>query len=267
MSELDLPGMIREAMSHLRTPVSLCKVCDLPEYSDPEWISAAYELGLPTDGSWVAKKYWEYTHLLYGLRRLGCIQPDAQALSVGCGVEPPLFYLTNHIARVVGIDLFEGDLADVPENIGKYAPMPYREDRLKLVRMNGCKLRFPRKSFDFVFSLSSIEHFGGHKAAALAMREIARVLKPGGIAAIATEIILSDVGHPEFFRLPELREYVIHSSKLQLIEKIDLTISDSLKEHFVHVSDVESPLYLLIHFGETPNVAPFTSVMLFMTKP
>jgi len=267
MQELDLPHLIREARSRLRTPVPLCKVCDLPEYNDPDWLSAASALGLPTDGTWVAKKYWEYTHLLYGLRQLNCIQPNARALSVGCGSEPHLFYLTNHIAQVVGIDLFNGELADILEHPEKYTMMPHHLERLQLVRMNGCRLEFPDNSFDFVFSLSSIEHFGGHKAAAQAMREIGRVLKPGGVAAIATEFIPVGVKHPSYFCWADLHQYVIRPSKLQLVGSIDLSISDSLKEHYVHVRDVRSPLYLLVHDGESPHTVPFTSVMLFMVKP
>ena len=266
MPELDLPGMVREARACLQTPVPLCKVCDLPEYSDPEWLSAASALGLPVDGTYVAKKYWEYTHLLYGLRRLNCIQPNATALSVGCGAEPHLFYLANHIAKVIGIDLFEGDLLDVLEHPEKYATMPYPPERLKLLRMDGCELKFPDNSFDIVFSLSSIEHFGDHHASARAMHEIGRVLKPGGIAAIATELILADENHPEFFNWTDLQAYVIHPSNLELVEEVNLSVSDVLREHYVHVGDVGSPLYLVVHYGEPPHTVPFTSVMMFMTK-
>jgi SAM-dependent methyltransferase len=262
-------NLVREARSRLHTPVPICKICDLPEYNDADWLSAASAMGLPTDGTYCTKKYWEYTQLLYGLRRLKCLQSNARALSVGCGREPHLYYLTNHIAEVVGIDLLQGD-SGVPKDIirhpEKYSPMPYQRGRLKLMRMDGRRLQFPSNSFDIVFSLSSIEHFGGHEAAAQAMREIGRVLKPGGVAAIATELIITDAKHPEFFCWSDLLEYVIRPSNLQLVEQVDVSISESLKEHFVHVSEIESPLYLLVHWGNPPNTVPFTSVMLFMTK-
>ena len=42
-----------------------------------------------------------------------------------------------------------------------HAPFPYREDRLEVVYADARELPFPDESFDVVFSLSSIEHFGG----------------------------------------------------------------------------------------------------------
>ena len=49
------------------------------------------------------------------------------------------------------------------------------------------ELPFPDGAFDVVFSLSSIEHFGGPRDVARAAREMGRVLKPGGHAFVVTE--------------------------------------------------------------------------------
>ena len=46
--------------------------------------------------------------------------------------------------------------------------------------MNGRNLLFEDESFDVVFSISSIEHFGGHKEAARSVREMVRVFSPAG---------------------------------------------------------------------------------------
>src|SRR5215217_4521180 len=75
--------------------------------------------------------------------------------------------------------------------IKKYAPYPYKENALTAMRMDGTKLEFDNDLFDVAFSFSSIEHFGGerHSGALKSMKEIERVLKPGGIAIIATEYI------------------------------------------------------------------------------
>jgi SAM-dependent methyltransferase len=260
--------MVWAARPLLQTPVKLCKVCDLPEYSDREWLSAAIAIGVPHEGTYVTKKYWEYTHVLYGLRRLGCLRSDARVLSVGCGVEPPMYYLTSYVASVVGIDLFDDSVGDAVDNPAKYAPgFPHRLDRLKLIRMNGRKLEFSDSSFDVVFSLSSIEHFGGHEGSAEAMGEVGRVLKPGGVAAIATEFILTDASHPEFFNRADLDEYVIEASGLELVEPLDVTMCESLVRTYVHISETASPLFLRVHYGESPNNVPFTSVMLFLRKP
>ena len=76
----------------------------------------------------------------------------------------------------------------------QYAPFDYRADRLSFMRMDGRALSFPDDEFDVVYSLSSIEHFGGLSGASQAMREMARVLKPGGVLVVATEYILSGPG-------------------------------------------------------------------------
>ena len=68
-----------------------------------------------------------------------------------------------------------------------HAPFPYREDRLEVRYMDGRELAFPDASFDVVFSVSSIEHFGGPRDIARAARELGRVLRPGGHAVIITE--------------------------------------------------------------------------------
>ena len=67
--------------------------------------------------------------------------------------------------------------------------------------MDGTKLAFRDETFDIAYSFSSIEHFGGksHSGALACMRETERVLKPGGLAVIATEYILNDKKHYEFF--------------------------------------------------------------------
>jgi ubiquinone/menaquinone biosynthesis C-methylase UbiE len=92
--------------------------------------------------------------------------------------------------------------------------------------MNALDLRFADESFDFVWSLSSIEHFGSHAAAADAMREMARVVRPGGIVAVATELLLLDeYDHDEYFTRPQIDQYVVNASdRLALIEPIDWTL-------------------------------------------
>ncbi len=52
-------------------------------------------------------------------------------------------------------------LSDFPENTKKYAPFPYKEDALTVLRMDGTRLEFPSETFDIAFSFSFIEHFGG----------------------------------------------------------------------------------------------------------
>jgi SAM-dependent methyltransferase len=271
LSHDDLPPLVADARPFLKTPVPLCKVCDVAEYNDPEWMKAAAVLALPLDHRYLTKKYWEYAHLIYGLDRLDYLRSDVKVLSVGCGAEPPIFYMTNQVEVVVGIDIYGGELYgsqdEVLKNPEKYSWLPFQGERLKLLKMDGCKLGFADNSFDVVFSLSSIEHFGGHAAAAASMREMARVLKPGGCLVIATDLVLNpDQRLAEGFTLAELHQHVIKPSGLDLAEEIDLHISPSLDRYLIHDTDIKSPLFMKLHYGHPPNYIPFTSVMIFLLK-
>ncbi len=57
----------------------------------------------------------------------------------------------------------EGD-PDVIQRPEDYAPFPYRRDHLIFMKMDGRRLAFRDGTFDVVYSLSSIEHFGGMPA-------------------------------------------------------------------------------------------------------
>ena len=58
--------------------------------------------------------------------------------------------------------------------------------------MDALDLRYEDGSFDAVYSLSSIEHFGGLDGVRRALAEQHRVVKPGGIVAFTTEVIVND---------------------------------------------------------------------------
>ena len=55
--------------------------------------------------------------------------------------------------------------------------------------MDARHLRFPDGVFDFVFSLSSIEHFGGPADIEQAAADIGRVVRPEGHACVVTEYV------------------------------------------------------------------------------
>jgi len=256
--------------------MKLCKVYGLDDarQADPLW----QELLLQLCPNWQAagalhRKYWEWGLGLYGLHKLGCIRPDAVALGVGAGVEWPLFYLANRVHRVHAIDLYSADShfqgADptIPDNAARLAPFPYRRESLIFQKMNALDLHFGDDTFDFVFTFSSIEHFGGHAGAALATQEIARVLKPGGVAAIATEIILQGA-HPEFFMPGELEPCFAGTSGLELVEPLDLGVDDELISNPVRF---EYPAGFQGYTGPHTSVIcgnlTFTSVEFFLRKP
>ena len=257
--------------------MKLCKVYGIhdADEQDPLWQDLLVQMcpHWKTEGA-LHRKYWEWGLGLYGLHKLGCIRRGAVALGVGAGIEWPLFYLANHVDRVHATDLysveshFQGADPTIAENAARVAPFPYRRESLIFQRMNALDLRFDDNTFDFVFTFSSIEHFGGHAGAALAMQEIARVLKPGGVAAIATELILDGPPHPEFFMPRELESCFVKTSGLDLVEPLDLHIDGELISNPVRF---EYPPGFQGFTGPHTSVIcgdlTFTSVEFFLRKP
>jgi len=257
--------------------VKLCKVYGLDDArdADPLW----QELLLAMSPEWKSlgrlhRKYWEWGLGLYALHRLGCIRPDAVALSVGAGVEWPLFYLANRVRRVHATDLYSAEShyhgldPTVPDHAAQLAPFPYRAEALVFQKMNALDLQFDDNTFDFVFTFSSIEHFGGHGGAVLAMQEIGRVLKPGGVAVIATELIINDARHEEFFRPEDIQPCFVSGSGLEPVEPLDLHIDAELISHPVRF---EVPQGFQGYTGPHTSVQcghlTFTSIEFCLRKP
>ncbi|MBO0727961.1 MAG: class I SAM-dependent methyltransferase [Acidimicrobiaceae bacterium] len=258
----------------------LNQICDISDWRIGPVLDKIRELNEPPR---IHRKAWELAKCIIGLERLGVVREDALGLSVGAGAETAIFYLANKVGRMVATDLYESETdhweseadhwgwgSDFLRNPEKYAAIPYREDHLEVLNMSGLDLKFEGNTFDFAYTLSSIEHFGGHEAARQSVREMARVVKPSGIVCVVTELQL-DTGQPagDPFTPADLQDYIIRGSGLELVEPtIDLRISESLLTHPVrHLiePDSVSPHIVLTGWGGIPAV--WTSIILFFTKP
>jgi SAM-dependent methyltransferase len=143
-----------------------------------------------------------------------------------------IFFFADQIAQVTALDLYGNDVwatsggreatADIIEHPERWCPQPISTSRIRFVTGSGTQLEFSDDTFDFCWSLSSIEHFGGHDAAATAMREMARVTKSGGIVAVATEyLLLPEYYHSEYFSRAALDRYIINAAPtLELVSDI-----------------------------------------------
>jgi SAM-dependent methyltransferase len=202
-------------------------------------------------------------------------------LGVGAGMERSVFFLTL-MGTVHATDLYGG--AGMWSNVAPQkmlldpiscAPTGYawEPDKLIVQHMDARALRYPDNYFDAVFSSSSIEHFGSLADVAQAMREMNRVLKPGGIIALATEFSIDPKpidkhGWPGviIFDRNTLEEFVIESSGCELVDELDLSVSEASRATNVTLIDAikNNPLphVVLNHEGYT-----FTSVSLVMRKP
>ena len=217
------------------------------------------------------RKSYEWAQLLFGLSQLGRLQSDASVLSVGAGHECVLYWLANHVGRVVATDQYEGRWREEGEREGDesvlerpeaFAPFPYRQDRLSFLRMDGRRLTFGDGEFDVAYSLSSIEHFGGFDGAGAALREMARVLKPQGILAVATEYVLDGPPTEEAF-LPQQVHALFDVPGLRLVQPIDEHVYRRYDYRAVNLQQNRDlrPHMVVIDHGTT-----ITSVMAFLIK-
>jgi SAM-dependent methyltransferase len=256
------------------------KDVQLNELTNPfKWINSEWrQLGndlkvVPMSLQGMHRKAFEWVQAIYGLSLQRKIHHNSIAMGVGTGHECIVYWLAKHLKNVFATDLFRGDWTSagstegdpsVLKNPEKYQPFDYPTDRLQFLPMNGCHLAWKDNSFDIVFSLSSIEHFGGKDSAAQAMEEICRVLKPGGSAVIATEFILNQKRHPEFFDEADLLNYIVKPSKLKLIQDISFKIPRIFLEK---PNQFPSEIYKTPSLSLSDGNIIWTSIILFFEKP
>ncbi len=283
------------------------KLCDLPDFDDPRLRERLREIVAPghEPQEELRRKFWEYAMLGLYLEEVGALREDARALAVAAGHEEPLFWLANRLAEVVATDIYgEGGFAGREAEASMlttpraYAPYPYREDHLSVRSMNALDLDIPDASFDIVYSLSSIEHFGGPRELRKAASEMARVLKPGGHLVIVTECLirrnLLDSPHLQFAirlatlgrRCPnatprkrmidtltaaEIERNIVRPTGLELVQPLDMRVSPQSFENLIRwigagelhpASGQPWPHILLKAQG-----APWTSAFLALHKP
>jgi SAM-dependent methyltransferase len=226
----------------------LNRLCYVEDWENSEIKDALAELQKLSSEGLIHRKDWEWALGIIAMHRFGKLNEKSTAIGVGSGREAILFYLANKVKHVYATDLYkvkdwiEAAPSDFPENPKKYAPFPYKEDALTVLRMDGTKLEFPSESFDIAFSFSSIEHFGGgknHSGALRSLREMERVLKPGGLAVITTEYIINDKEHPEFFNRRTIYSDLIDKlERLKLVEPLDLRITTKTLDTVIDYSSV-----------------------------
>jgi len=238
---------------------SFNKICAAADWENPELLEMMQEILQPRHGKAVEitsreRKHWEWAIGMLALKKAGKIDTNCIFLGIGSGTEAPVFYLTNHAKYVFCTDLYtitskwkkiaNKDMLTTPEF---FAPGQFNRKRLGVQIMSGTDLHFEDNTFDAIFSYSSIEHFGGKKAVLECMKEIERVLKPGGVVSIATEIFVGtelEKLHSyrekysqfpyhllrryeifsEMFTRYELKQYMLASPNMKLLYPIDFSI-------------------------------------------
>ena len=288
---------------------SFAKLCDLRDFDDPGLVAAIRDILPERDPhAHIERKAWEMAMLALFLDETGRLTEDTRALAVGAGDERILFWLANRVGQVVATDIYgEGGFADregsdsMLVNPASHAPFPYREDRLEVLWMDGRRLDFDDESFDVVFSLSSIEHFGSPADIARSAAEIGRVLRPGGHAFVVTECLvrlhpldraaadlairLATLGRKnrvatlrrrqklgEAFTPRELERRIVRPSGLRLMQPLDTALSAESWENLARYPrgslEVETPTGSFYpHILVQASRSVFTSACLPLQKP
>jgi SAM-dependent methyltransferase len=134
---------------------------------------------------------------------------DERVLDVGCGrgllLNGAAARLTT--GKAVGVDLWQGcDLSgNGPEATRENARREGVADRVEVLDGNACQLPFPDASFDVILSNLVLHNIPCAADRARAVREMARVLKPGGRLAVV------DIGYTRAYART-LRECGLHDA-------------------------------------------------------
>ena len=155
------------------------------------------------------------------------------------------------------------------EDPQRFCPRPIRSDVIEFKTLDGTDLAiYPADTFDFAWSLSSIEHFGSHERSADAVRELARVVRPGGVVAVATEyLLLAEQTHDGVLQpAGSSTNIVINATPdLELIEPVDWSLppADFLIDSIVFPQGIDRTRR---HVVLNDGWVQWTSVLLFLRK-
>lgn len=230
------------------TRLGFNKACELEDFAHPDLAGVLSEVcgykqpvfPQPFPAGAEHRKDWEVAMAVRSLREFGALRPDAEILGVAAGAEDTIFHLTRHCGRVFATDLYLNPglwqplapLAMLMEP-AEYAPGGVDTDRLVVQHMDGRKLRYPDDTFDGVFSSGSIEHFGDYADVAAAAYEMGRVLKPGGVLALSTELCISGPDGGKgwsddtiLFAAGDIERHIIEASGLEPVDEFTVEVSE-----------------------------------------
>jgi ubiquinone/menaquinone biosynthesis C-methylase UbiE len=221
------------------------KPCELEDFSDPDLIQVMRSVFPNAAGAkdWPARKeyrkHWEIGMSLLAATNL--LQNDQKqfALGVGAGTEATIFFLTNCFRWVFATDLYASKnwLQDSPSEMlstpARFAgDTPFQRQHLVVQHMDARNLDHEDETFDFLFSSSSIEHFGTREDIKRASREMGRVLKRGGLMSISTEYCVR--GAPGYIQTDtlvtsreDLCELIIAPSRCEPVDDLQFEISEA----------------------------------------
>ena len=182
--------------------LSYNRACNVEDFSHPDLRAVlrevfAHELvrfgrDYPTGRE--DRKEWEVAMAVRTFRDHGLLDGSSRLLGIGAGNDPTVFHLTRRARRVFATDLYldperrdgrtDPSMLAEPE---RNWPFAWNPRRLVVQHMDPLDLRYDDASMDGVFS-RTIGHAGEDETMMRALDEVYRVLRPGGVLSVATDV-------------------------------------------------------------------------------
>jgi SAM-dependent methyltransferase len=175
----------------------LNKICDAADWSIPELRRIIRDelAEVPR----FHRKQWEFAVIYRELDQRGLLNGSSEGISFGSATEVMLYALARRVKHLWATDLYGTDAVwdiartdDATQLVKRSAPFAYPEDRLSARAMDMRDVSFPDETFDFAYSSCAIEHIGKRDDFNRHLREVGRVLKPGGVYAFTTEFTYAE---------------------------------------------------------------------------
>jgi len=181
------------------------------------------------------EKLWSYVRIVEFCQ----IKPRMRVLDGGGGLSPLVFYLGKK-----GVEIFVLDLQkDLIENTKKVAKKK-GWGNIKAIQGDIAQIPFPENYFDVVYSISVLQNLP-HKVKIKAVKEMARVLKPGGILGLVFDFGKSvkkrekyfskkyDFFHFPLANVKEIEKYIILPSGLEILGNKELSEKIEVDKNFI----------------------------------
>lgn len=197
---IDAPGLVRMMFIFGTVALLLALLSSLSPWPGYPWgvvvvgffgVIAAYTLGMGCHMVYTSKvvKVRKRERLLDQITWTG----SESVLDIGCGRGLMLIGAAKRLAtgKAVGIDVWhaEDQTGNKPDETIENARLEGVADRVEVQTMDMRSLRFGDASFDVVVSHWAVHNLSRQADRNVALREMVRVLKPGGV------LLLADIMH------------------------------------------------------------------------
>jgi SAM-dependent methyltransferase len=159
---------------------------DLPDHSDINEERYPWSRGMLSTPAFYAARLWEYAYSILSAD----LQPGMKVADIGCGMTAFTIYLKDHAGcDTTGVD------PDIFDSGIKYKGHGVNQEflsntGLKVVQGEMTDIPLETDSQDRAFCISVMEHVSPD-VRLRGMREMARILKPGGLAILTVDMAMT----------------------------------------------------------------------------